>query len=294
MRTPVSGRPRETNQSQDRLGTLKAAHYELLAAYADALALATRLDESESVRLSFAPRFIRSHIRAKLNELITPYTYLGESTANEHEKEWTDEAIKSLERFRDGIPYRSLGVVMGLILAKLRTWILAVVGVIGGLKLAEKYGDSVAKRVTESGFMEDAAWIAIGVLWTPLLLVVMFAGFWVAGFYGKRDVFLGSTQDVIGLKRATSENRPRAGKNIYELEDKVFKELSYGKTKEHGFDVVVAGWVVFVTATTTFVVFMSSGFDVLSGTSYILFVWVLAGYALVWGVGKMQSRRQWR
>ena len=57
METAVSGPPLEANQSQDRLGTIKAAHYELLTAYAERIGSRDKAGRKRKRTTLFCPTF---------------------------------------------------------------------------------------------------------------------------------------------------------------------------------------------------------------------------------------------
>jgi hypothetical protein len=91
-------------------------------------------------RYSSAERFVRSHIRDKLGELLDPYTFRREAAPDAQSREWFAGAIESIERFRERLPYRSSWRVFGGLMTRVLAVALPVVGLIGFLVDQELLG----------------------------------------------------------------------------------------------------------------------------------------------------------
>ncbi|MDQ3821836.1 MAG: hypothetical protein M3321_01180 [Actinomycetota bacterium] len=226
------------------MNDVRTAHAVLVGEYAGLLSILSRLHEHPNgSKYAEAGRFVRAHIRSRMEALVDPYTFRREAAVDDDTREWFTEAIASVERISERLPHRSPWRIFGIFMSK----------VVAGLAL---FGTVVAaldkldllKRIKSAG-LDDAGTYAAklasaGTGFMPIIFVV--AGSvvlsWVRGFHRKRELLLGDADDVVGFTRAKGP-RLRTGANIYELETALFAALGFSKPEEKQFDARLATFV---------------------------------------------------
>jgi hypothetical protein len=217
------------------LETVKEAHATLLEEYVGLLALLSRIDDDPALkRYSAAERFVRSHIRDRLGELIDLYTFRRETARDTQSREWFAGAVESIERFRERLPYRSSWRVFGGLMTRVLAVAVPIVGLIGFL-VEQKLLSQLGEKVELGGFASRAGNVLpltflIGVIVATVAGQVELS---LRGFYLKRRLLLGGDGGIVAL---SAKPGIRAGPNLYDLETTLFNGLGFAKADEKQVD----------------------------------------------------------
>jgi hypothetical protein len=229
-RSAAAGAPTEVEGlAAADVGTVSAAHYALMQEYVDAL-IYVRNCLAAGTR-PVGGNLVRSHINRRLNELEAAYIYRGQVAPPGDETEWYGSVLSSLRELRGTLPSHSAWRTIKGFTSTTAAIVIFIITVVTSVVTAEKlvelpklFASAVSAVGGFAGLaFETAPALALGIIY-PVIHAYIF------GFYDKRRVLLGSDTDLQVVKVVTGR-RPR-GRNVYELEDKLFGALGLVKERE--------------------------------------------------------------
>jgi hypothetical protein len=209
--------------------SVTAAHYALMREYVEALIYVRNCEAAGTNAVG--SNLVRSHVKQRIGELETAYIYRANSELpDSDEGKWYGSTVASLTALRETLPSHSAWWTIKGLASKLFGFALAVVGLVTVDRIAElelpKQLPNFVHSVTDS-LGQDIVPLAGPAIVTAIVIPLQ-AYIW--GFYAKRRVLLGNEDDVQILRRKAG-SRPD-GRNIYELEDDLFRTLGLVKRRE--------------------------------------------------------------
>jgi hypothetical protein len=169
--------------------------------------------------------FVESHIKGKLNELSVSYIYLlqtvsEDDTGVENIRSWLKESSETCEK-----------LASTLISVQSAQGLLSTLWPIAASLLAAFLGvNSLREALATDKLIALAQWIIL--IPTPMIYLGIFV---TSAFWYKRQLFTGfSFFDTLILPSQSQDST----RNIYQLEDEIFKLLDRGKVREFPYDMV--------------------------------------------------------
>jgi hypothetical protein len=183
--------------------------------------LTSKMQAKRSGRAPMARALVRAYVVKRLGELRTAYQYHMETLSEDDPGvPWLKDVIGALDDLRSSLSKKTP-------VSTSRGWATAGFSIASAVGIT-KLVSTQTKHVSLDAFGWE--WIGLPALYLVGLIIFMT----LVSFYMKRKVLLGS--DAVADQPKTAEPL-RDGKNVYELEDRLFSLLGFSRSPERQLDV---------------------------------------------------------